>query len=73
MSIFMDNPTNNLSVVIICKNNETTIKDAISSALFANEILLLDSGSTDDTIKIAKDLGAKVEYQEWLGFGKQKK
>jgi glycosyltransferase involved in cell wall biosynthesis len=63
---------NNLSVVIICKNNETTIGDTIHSALFANEVLLLDSGSTDDTIKIAENLGVKIEFQEWLGFGKQK-
>jgi glycosyltransferase involved in cell wall biosynthesis len=68
----MNNLTNNLSVIIICKNNEDTIKDAINSALFVDEVIILDSGSTDNTIKIAKELGVRVEYQEWLGFGKQK-
>ena len=63
---------NNLSVVIITKNEQRFIIDAIKSASFANEVLILDSGSTDDTCKIAKELGAKVLHQDWLGFGKQK-
>ena len=65
----MSNP---LSVVIIAKNEEKFIGDAIKSAAFADEILILDSGSTDDTCKIAKQLGARVENQAWLGFGPQK-
>ena len=64
--------SNLLSVVIITKNEEKFIGDAIKSAEFADEILLLDSGSTDDTCKIAKQLGARVENQAWLGFGPQK-
>jgi len=63
---------NKLSVVIITKNEEKFIKDAIISANFADEVLILDSGSSDKTCEIAKNLGARVEYQEWLGFGKQK-
>ncbi|MBT3280162.1 MAG: glycosyltransferase family 2 protein [Campylobacteraceae bacterium] len=63
---------NKLSVVIISKNEENFIEDAVKSASFANEVLILDSGSSDRTCNIAKKLGAKVEYQEWLGFGKQK-
>ena len=61
-----------LSVVIITKNAEKYIKNAIQSAFFANEIIVLDSGSTDNTCNIAKELGARVEYQKWLGFGRQK-
>ena len=63
---------NKLSVVIITKNEEKFIKDAILSASFADEVLILDSGSSDKTCEIAKSLGARVEYQKWLGFGKQK-
>lgn len=63
---------NNLSVVIITKNEEKFISDAIKSASFANEVLILDSGSSDNTCEIAKSLGAKVLFQEWLGFGAQK-
>ncbi len=63
---------NRLSVVIIAKNEEKFIADAIKSSLFADEILVLDSGSTDATCSIAKELGAKVMHQDWLGFGMQK-
>ena len=64
--------SNLLSVVIIAKNEEKFIGDAIKSAEFADEILILDSDSTDDTCQIAKQLGARVENQAWLGFGPQK-
>jgi glycosyltransferase involved in cell wall biosynthesis len=63
---------NQLSVVIISKNEDKFIADAVKSALFADEVLVLDSGSTDDTCAIAKECGAKVLYQDWLGFGMQK-
>jgi len=64
--------SNKLSVVIISKNEEKFIADAVKSALFADEVLVLDSGSTDETCSIAKNLGAKVMHQDWLGFGMQK-
>ena len=64
--------SNKLSVVIISQNEEKFIADAVKSALFADEVLVLDSGSTDDTCRIARDLGAKVLRQDWLGFGMQK-
>jgi len=63
---------NKLSIVIITKNEENFIADAIKSSLFADEIIVLDSGSTDNTCTIAKDLGARVEVQDWLGYGPQK-
>ena len=65
----MSNP---LSVVIITKNEEDFIEDAIRSAQFAEEIIILDSFSVDMTCEIAKRLGAKVRQKEWLGFGAQK-
>ena len=64
--------SNSLSVVIITKNEENFIEDAIKSAQFAEEIIVLDSSSTDKTCQIAKKLGAKVYQQQWLGFGAQK-
>jgi glycosyltransferase involved in cell wall biosynthesis len=63
---------NKLSVVIITKNEEKFITDAVSSAIFADEVLVLDSGSTDQTCNIAKEMGARVKRQDWLGFGAQK-
>ncbi|WP_108064192.1 glycosyltransferase family 2 protein [Poseidonibacter lekithochrous] len=68
----MNTYTNKLSIVIITKNEEKFIADAIKSSLFADEVLILDSGSSDKTCEIAKELGAKVLFQEWLGFGAQK-
>ncbi|ACM92096.1 lipopolysaccharide core biosynthesis glycosyl transferase WaaE [Nautilia profundicola AmH] len=63
---------NKLSVVIITKNSAKFIEGAVKSALFADEVLILDSGSSDNTCETAKAMGARVEFQEWLGFGKQK-
>ena len=63
---------NQLSVVIISKNEEKFIADAVISALFADEVLVLDSGSIDNTCAIAQEVGAKVLHQDWLGFGAQK-
>ena len=68
----MSTSTNQLSVVIITQNEEGVIGKAIKSAFFADEVLVLDSGSSDRTIEIAKGLGARVEHHNWLGFGKQK-
>lgn len=65
----MSNP---LSVVIITKNEENYIEEAIRSAQFADEVLVLDSGSIDKTCNIAKNLGARVEKHKWLGYGAQK-
>jgi glycosyltransferase involved in cell wall biosynthesis len=61
-----------LSVVIITKNEESYIEDAIKSAQFADEVLVLDNNSEDKTCLIAKQLGARVETHDWLGYGPQK-
>ena len=61
-----------LSVVIITKNEESYIEDAIKSAQFADEVLVVDSNSEDNTCILAKQLGARVELHDWLGFGPQK-
>ena len=63
---------NLLSVVIITKNEENFIEDAIRSAQFAEEVLVLDSNSVDKTCEMAEKLDAKVYQQTWLGFGAQK-
>ena len=61
-----------LSVVLITFNEAAKIADAITSARFADEVLVIDSGSTDDTAAIAQRLGARVVQREWHGFGNQK-
>ncbi|MEW6656018.1 MAG: glycosyltransferase family 2 protein [Aquificota bacterium] len=61
-----------LSVLIRTKNEERNIGRAIRSVLpLADEIVVLDSGSTDRTVEIAKNLGAKVFFKEWEGYDKQ--
>jgi (heptosyl)LPS beta-1,4-glucosyltransferase len=61
-----------LSVIILTKNEEQFIKRCIQSVLWADEVLVLDSGSTDQTKKIAASLGATVYDQEWLGYAVQR-
>lgn len=57
----------NLSAVIITKNEEKNIIRCIKSISFADEIIVFDSESTDKTVKIAKELGAKVIIHPWTG------
>lgn len=63
-----------LSLIIITKNEEAAIERCIRSALaIADEIVVVDSGSTDRTIALARSLGAKViEPNDWPGYGPQK-
>ncbi|VFS45825.1 putative glucosyl-3-phosphoglycerate synthase [Budvicia aquatica] len=62
-----------LSVVVIAKNEAELISDCLISAEWADEIILLDGGSTDDTVQIAQRLGAKVYTNtQWQGYGKQR-
>jgi len=61
-----------ISAVIIAFNEEHKIAAAVKSLSWADEVILVDSESTDDTRRIASDLGAKVIVQPWLGFSAQK-
>jgi glycosyltransferase involved in cell wall biosynthesis len=61
-----------LSVVIIALNAASQIEACLKSAAFADEIVVVDSGSRDDTREIALKYGARVLHQDWLGFGRQK-
>lgn len=61
-----------ISAVIITKNEEDRIGRTISKLQFCQEIIVVDSNSTDGTVEIAKSFGAKVIQQEFLGYGAQK-
>lgn len=61
-----------ISAVIIAYNEEKNIADAINSVAWADEILVVDSESTDNTRKISETRGAKVLIKKWQGFSKQK-
>ena len=60
-------------VFIITKNESDRIASIIEAVKnFADEILVIDSGSTDNTCEIAAKAGAKVMFNEWNGYGAQK-
>lgn len=61
-----------LSVMIICKNEAANIARCLQSVQFADEIIVLDSGSTDNTVAIAKQFTDKVSVTDWPGYGVQK-
>lgn len=61
-----------LSVAIITKNEEDRLLDCLASVSFAAEVVVVDSGSTDRTVEIARAFGAVVYEEEWQGFGRQK-
>lgn len=62
-----------LSVILITKNEAQHIAECLASVSFADEIIVLDSGSQDRTCDIARELGARVySTDDWPGFGPQK-
>ncbi|MBN2134378.1 MAG: glycosyltransferase family 2 protein [Acidobacteria bacterium] len=61
-----------LSVAIITKNEAENMPNCLGSIKFASQVVVVDSGSTDDTVKIASDFGCDVFIEKWRGFGPQK-
>lgn len=60
------------SAVIITLNAAAQLEACLQSIAFADEVLLVDSGSTDATLALARQYGARVLHQDWLGYGAQK-
>jgi len=61
-----------LSVIIITKNEEANICACLESVAWADEIIVVDAGSSDATADICRKSGAKVFVHDWPGFGPQK-
>jgi glycosyltransferase involved in cell wall biosynthesis len=61
-----------ITVAIIALDAARQLEPLLESVAFADEVLVVDSGSRDDTCAIARRHGARVEFREWAGFGRQK-
>ncbi|PIX16022.1 MAG: LPS biosynthesis protein, partial [Elusimicrobia bacterium CG_4_8_14_3_um_filter_50_9] len=58
-----------ISVIIIALNEESRIKDCLESVSWADEIVVVDTGSRDSTPAICGKYTDKIYHSEWLGFG----
>ncbi len=63
---------NKISAVIITKNEEANIERCLKSLNWVDEIVVVDSGSTDRTLAICSSYNCKIVKTEWLGYGKTK-
>lgn len=62
-----------LSVFIIARDEADRVTCTIESVrAWADEIIVVDSGSTDNTVALCRELGARTEFREWSGYGEQK-
>lgn len=62
-----------LSVIVITRNESERLRPCLESVAFAGEVVVVDSGSTDDTPGLARGMGARVHCTaDWPGFGPQK-
>lgn len=61
-----------LTVAVIAQDAESQLGPLLESVTFADEVLVVDSGSRDGTVALAGRHGARVVHQDWLGFGRQK-
>jgi len=61
-----------VTACLIVKNEETNIGECLKSLSFVDEIIVVDSGSIDKTIEIAKQYTKNVYKKEWLGFANQR-
>jgi len=63
---------NKLSVILITKNEAANVRACLESVAWTDEIIVVDSGSTDDTVAIAREFTSRVYVHDWPGFGAQK-
>ncbi len=61
-----------LSVAVITKDEEKRLPDCLRSVSFADDIVVVDSGSSDRTVEVAKAFGCMVYIEDWKGYGPQK-
>jgi len=61
-----------ISVTVITHNEEANIRDCLESVVWADEIIVVDSGSTDKTVDIAREFTDRVYHNPWVGMKEQK-
>jgi len=61
-----------ISVAIITRNEEGNIRDCLESVTWADDVVVVDNGSTDRTLEICREYGARVFSEEWKGYAGQK-
>jgi glycosyltransferase involved in cell wall biosynthesis len=61
-----------LSVILITRNEAANIRDCLASVSWADELIVVDSGSTDETLALAREFTDRVFSHDWPGFGPQK-
>jgi len=66
-------PENSISIIVIAFNEESALAECLESVTWADEIIVVDSGSTDKTLDIARKYTDKIYVEDdWQGFGVQK-
>jgi glycosyltransferase involved in cell wall biosynthesis len=61
-----------VTVVVLARDEGVNIARCLASVAWARQVVVIDSGSADETVPIARRLGADVIHQEWLGFSAQR-
>ncbi|MHB8240622.1 MAG: glycosyltransferase family 2 protein [Solirubrobacteraceae bacterium] len=65
-------PRASISACVIARDEGKHLPDCLASVAFCDEVVVVDSGSVDDTVQIARAAGARVVEQPWLGFAAQR-
>lgn len=68
----MSNPTTEISAIVVCFNEEHNIRDCLESLKWCNEIVVVDSFSTDRTVEICREYTDRVIQRPWAGYRDQK-
>jgi glycosyltransferase involved in cell wall biosynthesis len=61
-----------VTVAVLTRDEEVNVARCLASVAWARQVVVIDSGSADETVPIARRLGADVIHQEWLGFSAQR-
>lgn len=68
-----DAPRSTISAFIVCCNEERQIRRCLESVRFCDEIVVVDSGSTDRTLEICAEFTSKISHRDWQGYVLQKR